>query len=143
MQTIAARMDGEMVAREARAYMVWLEELERSVRPDQGLVSRRYSSPFVTAYSRYSRIKPVVHGAPSICIADIVVERPGHGFFGKFLDQFVAEDCLLRARGLFVENVANPRFVAWLERRGFLRSPCSNPSLPTLFLLCERDASAN
>lgn len=133
-------MDGETVAREARAYLAWLGDLERSIKPNQGLLSRRYSSSFVTAYSRYSRIKPVVQGAPSICIADITVEAPGHGFFASFCDRFEAPDCTLGARVLFVENVANARFVSWLERRGFGRSPHSDPLLPTLYLVCQGHA---
>jgi hypothetical protein len=83
--------------------------------------------------------KLAVQGAPSICIADITVEQPGHGFFEVLCNQFEATtDCSTQAEALFVENVSNRRFATWLKCRGFLQCPYSDPALPTLYLTCPR-----
>ncbi|NDZ17206.1 hypothetical protein C7T35_37500 [Variovorax sp. WS11] len=132
-------MDEASVAEETRAYLSWFEDLERSVKPDQGVVSRHYRSRLLTAYSRYSMLKAAVQGAPSLCIADITVAQPGCGLFSALCDQFEAADCPIHAQALFVENVTNRRFIGWLERRGFLLCPHSNLQLlPTLYLACAR-----
>lgn len=122
------------VKEEVNAYLLWFEQLARGISPRQGVVSRHYRSDGLTAYSRYSMCKPAVGGAPSICIADIAVEQPGHGFFTALCDQFEATGVPANVDALLVENVANSRFAAWLTRRGFVRCPYSGPEAPTLYL---------
>lgn len=119
---------------QVRAYLQWFEQLALGISPRQGVVSRHYRSDMFTAYSRYSHCKQAVRGAPSICIADITVEQPGHGLFTTLCDQFEATGAPANAEALFVENVANSRFAAWLQRRGFVRCPDSSLALPTLYL---------
>jgi hypothetical protein len=128
-------MDPGSVAEEVRAYFSWSEGLRRSLKPQQLLVSQHYRSQYLSAYSRYSLLKGEVHGAPSICIADISVEQPGRGLFTALCDLFEATDCPAHAHALFVENVANPRFMGWLTRRGFSMSPHSHPQAPSFYLV--------
>lgn len=127
-------MEKVTVDKEVSAYLLWFEQLAGAISPRQGVVSRHYRSDAFTAYSRYSICKPAVGGAPSICIADITVEQPGHGFFTALCDKFEATGIPADVDAMFVENVANSRFAAWLTRRGFLRCPYSSPAAPTLYL---------
>ncbi len=76
----------------------------------------------VALYIRKSEI-PFDLG-PNIQIANVSAGSPGQGKFTKILEEFetwVATNP--KYQTIFIENILNPRFDAFFERRGYLLYP--------------------
>ena len=75
------------------------------------------------AYTRYSWFKPSTPGEPALCLANITVAGDARslGYFARLVARFPDGSDGLKARVLYLENIASPRFERWLLRAGFQR----------------------
>lgn len=108
---------------ELDCYFAWLAHFEASVPRAQNVVSCWYTSPVLQAYMRYSWFKPSTPGEPALCLANITVadDARSKGYFALLVRRFLDGGDGLKARVLYVENIASPRFERWLVRAGFRR----------------------
>jgi hypothetical protein len=104
-------------------FFAWLAHFEASVPRAQNVASCWYRSPMLQAYTRYSWFKPSTPGKPALCLANITVagDARGHGCFARLVQRFLDGNDGLKARVLYVENIASPRFERWLLGAGFQR----------------------
>jgi hypothetical protein len=111
------------VETELDSYFTWLAQFESGIPSAQHVVSCWYRSPMLQAYMRYSWFKPSTPGEPALCLANITVadDARSRGYFARLVQRFLDGSDGLKARVLYVENIASPRFELWLLRAGFRR----------------------
>lgn len=108
---------------ELDSYFAWLARFEASVPHARNVASCWYTSPMLQAYMRYSWFKPSTPGEPALCLANVSVadDARSKGYFALLVRRFLEGTDDLKARVLYVENIASPRFERWLVRAGFRR----------------------
>lgn len=67
-----------------------------------------------------------------IATVDVDERYRGHGVFKAFLKKVEAEACK-QSRGVYIENVLEPRLVEFLLKSGYSFFPNTAPECPSLF----------
>ena len=117
-------------------YFAWLTQFEAGIPTACDVASRWYTSAVLQSYTRYSWFKPSSPGEPAICLVNITVAEAmrDQGFFARLVDRFAQGRDGLQARVLYLENLANPGFENWLQRRGFRHCPFGGSTFSSCYL---------
>lgn len=124
----------DRVNTELRAYLRWLQVMERVRPPHLARLSRTYKGELVTLYTRVGSAD-ALQNAPVICLANITVvrEHRGQGFLAALLERLDCQRDLLHAEWITVESVHNPGLARKLDTLGFSRFKLSEGSAPSFF----------